>query len=387
MPQPARSSASGGDRSVSLDTYRGFIMLAMISAGLGTRHLLNDATWGWLAAQLEHRAWEGCTFWDLIQPSFLFIVGVAMPFSYSSRQGQGQSFLRQLAHALTRSAILILIGWFLDAFTAGLSASPPRLERFRLADVRFLRVLQQIAIGYLLAFFILPLGPKVQAAGVVFFLTAHTAAYLTYARVMQIAPWEPGHNFGSFLDMVMRRPAVGGHYVTFNAISSTATILLGVLCGELLRGPVAPGRKVAIMFGAGLALLAAGWGLSGGNGWVPISFPTLVPMVKRLWTASFAIHAAGWTFLMMGLFYLIIDVMMVRFWTLPFVVVGMNSIFIYIASEMLARPIVHRAVAMFVADPGTTTPAYKPVLMSLVSLTIFWLICVWLYRRKVFIKV
>src|SRR5947209_6820788 len=94
-------------RLLSLDAYRGFTMLAMISAGLGLQSLRGHPSLGWLAHQVEHRTWEGCSFWDLIQPSFLFIVGVAMPFAFAIRETQGQSWGRQFGHALKRSLLLI----------------------------------------------------------------------------------------------------------------------------------------------------------------------------------------------------------------------------------------------------------------------------------------
>src|SRR5207249_2423188 len=93
--------ANGNDgRLVSLDAYRGFVMLAMVSSGLGMGHLLTDPTWGWLADQFTHRDWVGCTFWDLIQPSFMLIVGVAMVLSFGQRAGQPWG--RQLFHVVKR---------------------------------------------------------------------------------------------------------------------------------------------------------------------------------------------------------------------------------------------------------------------------------------------
>src|SRR5215469_9280502 len=148
IPAPARP-----ERLVSVDAYRGFVMLAMISAGLGMSKLMNDPTWGWLAKQLEHEDWKGCTFWDLIQPSFMFIVGVAMPFSFAVRQARGEGWGRQFLHAVRRSLMLIAIGIFLDSY----GSSPPGVT------IEFIRVLQQIAIGYLIAFLVLRLGPRVQA--------------------------------------------------------------------------------------------------------------------------------------------------------------------------------------------------------------------------------
>lgn len=117
-----------------------------------------------------------------------------------------------------------------------------------------------------------------------------------------------------------------GKYVTFNAVSSAATILFGVLVGE--RSPSSHGKKLGVLVVAGGVALAVGWALSGGGGWLPVSFTPLVPMIKKLWTASFAIFAAGWTCWMLAVFYAIVEGW--RSWTFPFVVVGMNSIAMYI---------------------------------------------------------
>src|SRR5262249_57255718 len=105
--QDTHPGAAPAERLVSVDAYRGFVMLAMVSAGLGTQRLMGDPTWGWLADQMEHRAWEGCTFWDLIQPSFMFIVGVAMPFSFALRRERGEGWGRQFLHALRRGLALL----------------------------------------------------------------------------------------------------------------------------------------------------------------------------------------------------------------------------------------------------------------------------------------
>src|SRR5262249_53411000 len=132
--------------------------------------------WYWLADQLRHREWEGCTFWDLIQPSFMFIVGAAMPFAFALRESQGHSWGRQLFHAVKRAGLLLLLGLFLDYYQRGV-----RRDLATLADiwepVPLIRVLQQIAIGYLIAFPFLRLGPRIQAAMVVFLLAGHTAAF------------------------------------------------------------------------------------------------------------------------------------------------------------------------------------------------------------------
>src|SRR5262245_1769069 len=137
---PAAPASAPPDRLESLDAYRGFTMLAMVSAGLGSAHLKNHPTWGGFAYQMEHVEWVGCSFWDLIQPSFMFIVGVAMPFAFARRRARGDTWGRQFGHAVWRAFLLVLVGVFLDSF-----AQPAPV-------VQFIRVLQQIAFGYVVAF-------------------------------------------------------------------------------------------------------------------------------------------------------------------------------------------------------------------------------------------
>jgi heparan-alpha-glucosaminide N-acetyltransferase len=312
LPMTAEAPLSG--RLMSLDAYRGFIMLAMVSASFGMQGLIKDPEWGWLADQLDHRKWEGCTFWDLIQPSFMFMVGVAMPFAFAKRRERGQSWGLQFLHVMKRALLLIGIGIVMDS----MSKNVPTIQ--------FIRVLQQIAIGYVIAFFVLPLGPRGQAVAVIALLAGHTFAYSWYGGSSAWDVTNNEANFGWALDQRMHAPfaAMGypeimplsrGHYVTFNAVSSAATILIGVLVGEMFRGPWLPKKKALTLFvagaaGVGLGLLAEQCG---------------VLRVKRLWTASFALFAAGCTCWMMLIFYYLIDIVGWRGWAWPFVVVGVNS--------------------------------------------------------------
>ncbi len=401
--QDGDGRAGPSERLVALDAYRGFTMLMMVSAGMGMKYLERDPTWGWLADQFEHRRWEGCTFWDLIQPSFMFIVGAAMPFSFAIRQAKGEGWAWQFLHAVKRACLLIVIGIFLDSYPLGF------------VQVQFIRVLQQIAIGYLIAFLVLHLGPAVQAVTVVFLLGGHTAAYLLYGRATGHDPWtapplEPGtylDNVGTFLDSYLHLPLSPGHYVTFNAVSAAATILLGVLAGELLRSSLSPRQKVLAMVGAGLAGWGLGWALSGGDGWLPVSFAPLVPMIKRLWTSSFAVYAAGWTFLMLAGFYFVIEVLRLRAWSFPLVVVGMNSIAIYVAASLFRSLVVQSlylvASLVYYVFPANAAIhwglvvtgrfrdgiaySFPPILHAFLAVVVFWLFCFWLYRHKIFFKV
>jgi len=402
MAKPA-SGAPASARLLSLDAYRGFTMLTMAASGLGLSEVAKrNPNWSVLADQFDHRQWEGCVFWDLIQPSFMFIVGVSMVMSFAARQGHGQSWPRQCLHAVKRAGLLCLIGMFLDWYSQG---------RFH---IQFIRVLQQIAIGYLIAFAVLPLGPKVQGVTAILLLIGHTAAYVIYGRMNGIDPWQPDGNFGQRLDILLHLELSRGKYVTFNAVSSAATILFGVLIGELLRSPASHGKKLGVLVVAGAVGLIVGFGLSGGDERI-VSFPTMVPMIKKLWTASFAIFAAGWTCWTLALFYALIEGLGFTAWAFPFIVVGMNSIAMYVLATMF-RPVALR-IANLVVPPVTDNQAIlerrrlcdiipvidfsnwsvhlgvdlsrwylTPLLESVIALSFLWLICYWLYRRQIFFK-
>jgi heparan-alpha-glucosaminide N-acetyltransferase len=455
VPKP---TAAPSDRLVSLDAYRGFTMFLMASAGLALndvgrlateKELQSASVWRAIGYQTEHASWVGCTLWDLIQPSFMFIVGVSMVFSYAIRQSKGQSFVRQFLHAIKRAALLCVIGFFLDSYgDAGGTIM-----------IQFIRVLQQIAIGYVIAFLVLPLGWKVQAVTAILLLVGHTSAYMLYVpgslavpeeklnknqqEVIQLAStldkhWQPVDNFGRQLDIRMHEavkrfvrgdgsdperrdriaeqimPLSRGFYNTFNAISSAATILFGVLVGELLRSSLRPMRKAGILVVAGVLGLVVGWAISGGGGWFDYSFTPLVPLVKKIWTASFAIFSAGWACLALAAFYAVIDIAGWKAWSFPFLVVGMNSIAMYVISGTMKHNF--RLVAnMFVPTaPNADKPGPRfsdfvpsldlstwqwhfgidlshwfltPFLGSSIIMLCFWLCTYWMYRNKVFLKV
>jgi predicted acyltransferase len=404
-PPPAEKKGTSTDRCLTLDAYRGLTMLLMVSSGLAMGHLLKaglppslpNKVLLFAADQLRHREWDmtfgdhagfpywegatfhegtGCTPWDLIQPSFMFIVGAAMPFAFARRQERGESWGRQFLHVVRRSLLLIAVGVFLDTYAD------------RVLEVQMIRVLQQIAIGYFLAFFFLNRGPGVQALAAGLFLVGHTLAFFLYGWATQSPPWGPGHNVGWALDEVLHQVAsLGGRYPTmmphprneyvhFNAISSTATILFGVIAGELLRKDWPGGRKVLIMAAAGVAGIALGLALS-----------PVIPVNKKIWTASFAVFAGGCTSLLLAGFYWVIDVLEFRRWTFPFVVVGLNSIAIYVTAGTLGENF-KRVWQSFLGVPFSHLPPEAvPIVLAALVVLANWLLCYWLYRRRIFFKV
>src|SRR6266446_204975 len=148
----AASPPAAGERLQSLDAYRGLIMITLLAGGI-FHSLKGQPAWNWLYLQNEHVEWEGCTYWDLIQPSFMFMVGVAMQFALARRAALGDTWGGRFRHVLVRALRLILFGLLLYNFGAA------RLH------IGFMRVLQQIAFGYLLAFFVV--GTSLRTLGLV----------------------------------------------------------------------------------------------------------------------------------------------------------------------------------------------------------------------------
>jgi predicted acyltransferase len=392
MPTPELASAPG--RLVSLDAYRGFVMLAMASAGLQIATLVenrpDDQLLGFLAHHTEHVVWRGASFWDLIQPSFMFIVGVAMPFSHAARRAQGRPWLALFGHALVRSAALVALAVFLS------SAWSSR------TNFVFTNVLAQIGLGYPIVFLLLGRSPRVQLGAALAILVGYWLFFALYPTASLDSPlrdatpqsvftnlpgfldhWSMHVNAASafdrwFLNLFPRPegPFVRneGGYATLNFVPSAATMLLGVVAGEFLRGGRAPWSKVKALLVAGTLAIAAAAALDG----------TLCPIVKRIWTPSWVLYSTGWTCGMLASFYAVVDVLGCRRWAFPLVVVGMNSIAMYVMAQLM-KPFVRDTLKTHLGRE-TFAGAYGPVALETATLLVLWLVCLWLYRRKIFIR-
>jgi predicted acyltransferase len=380
-------------RLVSLDAYRGFIMFLLVSEAFGlggtASNFEGSAFWDFIDYQLSHVAWVGCAFWDLIQPSFMFMVGVAMPYSYASRRRRGDTQGRIWFHVIKRALILVLLGIFLRSNHRGQTY-------FTFEDV-----LTQIGLGY--AFVYLTLGRAfwVQLGAAVSILFVYWLAFalfplpgpdFDYQKVGVppdwnhltgfFAHWDKNTNLAHYFDVWFlnlfprEKPFEfnGGGYLTLNFIPSMATMIFGVLAGEMLRGPKSPARKYGklVVWGTGCLLI----GLALGN--------TVCPIVKRIWTPSWAVYSAGWTFLMLAVFYWIIDLQGFRKWAFPLVVVGMNSIFFYCSGLIfgwwVATLETHLGQGIF---EGPFGPTWEQTSFAL----FIWLIGYWMYKKRIFLRI
>lgn len=360
------------DRYLSLDAFRGITMFLLAGeAALMYESLLEvfpagSALHG-LAEQFHHHPWAGLRFWDLIQPCFMFIVGVAMPFSLRSRMGRGDTWSQSLRHILWRS--LLLFG-----FGTGLHCVYRGQLTFELWNV-----LTQLSFTIPVTFLLMRTPWRVQLGVSLLLLAITEVCYRAYAPA---SPFVMDQNFGSAVDMLlMGKLNNGGGWVTFNCVPTAAHTIWGAICGKLLLEQTDGMRRVRIFAMAGIIGLAIGFGLH----WADIT-----PIVKRIATTSFTFASGGWALLALALFHWVIDLKKRQAWTWPFVVVGMNSIFIYLFFETVGMqwlvPTVRIFNDGFLGALGLGKVALA-VTNSLLVWGIYWGLCCFLDKHKIYFKI
>ncbi|MFN7564806.1 MAG: acyltransferase family protein [Prosthecobacter sp.] len=389
------SANQSSSRLLSLDAFRGFIMLLMASSGFGIVQMAEanpGSFWETIRPQFEHKAWQSCSLWDLIQPSFMFMVGIAVPLSCAKRREAGQSFLGMTWHAFTRAVLLILIAVVLST---------------RAADKQttwiFTNVLAQIGLGYVFLFLIARLGWEYMTAAIIAILAGYTAFFAMHPlptpeqfasiQGIKVPPegilngwfghWSIHFNAAAHFDrwflnqLPQAQPFVynAGGYQTLNFIPALATMLGGALTGDfLMRSRLDAKSKAVRLFIAGVLLIFLGTVLD----------LVALPSVKRIWTPTWAIQSGGWVLILLTGFYSLVEIAGWRRLVFPLVVVGMNSITIYVLHSLCAGWIndnLHKHL------PSTAFPAgWEPVIDRCGVLLVLWLICWWLHRQKAFLR-
>jgi len=364
--------ASQPPRLESIDVYRGCVMLLMMAEVLHLGGLAKAFPDSRLAAFLAHHqshvGWEGCSLHDLIQPSFSFLVGVALPFSLAARAARGQSRGAMAVHALWRSAVLVALGIFLR------SVGKP-MTNFTFEDT-----LTQIGLGYP-ALFWLGLRPRRDAWIAIAAILG--GVWLAWTAWGGEHPWAKNANLGHAFDLwflnLFPRPAAftgnAGGYLTLNFIPTLATSILGLVAGRWLQDRAAVRRFVV----AGLACLAGGWLLSATG---------LCPIVKRIWTPSWVLFSGGWCFLFLAAFHAVVDLRGWRAWVWPVEVVGMNSIAAYLIVH-LWHGFIDKALLTHLGSGvfEVAGPAFKPLLLGAATLVVMWMILWWMQRRRILLRV
>jgi heparan-alpha-glucosaminide N-acetyltransferase len=399
VPSATRQvAAPAPPRNVAVDAYRGLVMLLMMGEVLSfaavARGYPHSLFWHILAYNQTHVEWAGVGLHDMIQPSFTFLVGVALPYSIHSRIRKGQCFQKQLAHTMWRSLILIALGIFLRSIHSGQTY-------FTFEDT-----LTQIGMGYTFAFLLSYCRPRWQwtALAVILFgywlawaLYPAPGANFNYAAVGVPADWH--HNFSGFAAHWNKNSNLGqavdvwflnlfprasrflfneGGYLTLSFIPTLGTMLLGLRAGEWYRS-AAPKIPVKRFLIAGTLLVATA---------LLLHVTGICPIVKRIWTPSWTLFSGGLCFYFLAAFSWVIDVKSNRRWAFPLVVVGMNSIAAYLIADLLGEFIerslhIHLGYRVF----QLFGMALEPLMFGIVVLLIYWSILLWMYRRKIFLRI
>jgi predicted acyltransferase len=371
-PPKSDDSLLRDDRLVSLDALRGFDMFWI----MGGEGIVNAAAaltgWSWLvwlSGQLEHPEWNGFALYDLIFPLFLFIVGVAMPLSFEKRLRRGDSKLSLYQHVVVRGLLLVFLGMIYNG-----------LLRFNWPDTRLPSVLGRIGLAYLFAgLIVLNTSVRGQIVWFVGVLVGYWAA-LKFIPVPGYGAGDlsPGHTLTDYVDRLL----IPGHLYKGDrdpegllaTIPAIGTALAGAITGQFLKNPRCSGhKKTLVMIAVGLACLglASLWNLE-------------FPINKNLWSSSFVLRCAGCSLLLLSLFYLVIDVWRFRWWTLPLVVIGSNSILIYMAPKVIDFDY---ATKFLFGGALRHTDAYQPLLFAIAIVAVKWLLLYLLYRKRIFLRV
>jgi predicted acyltransferase len=374
----AEPPKSATQRLVSLDALRGFDMFWIIGAdGLveGLRRLTAVGPIRFLSTQLQHEAWQGFHFEDLIFPLFVFMVGISLVFSLTrilQQQGRGAA-LRRL---FRRAALLYLLGIF---YYGGFDQS--------LHHIRLLGVLQRIALCYLFGGLLFCfLKPKGLVAACVGLLVGYWAL-MTFVPVPQpgadqkaeAGNFAERRNLSNYLDRMYLplRKWDGDHDPEglLSTLPAIATCLLGVFAGLLVKEKKVPDqKKVLYLVGAGVAGVGLGW-----------LWGVQFPVIKKIWTSSYVLVAGGYSALLLALFYQVVDVWKWQKWAQPFVWVGMNPITIYLAVNVVDfDQIANRFVG---GQLNHSFGAYGRLIVALVSLVLVFGLAGFLYRKKIFVRV
>jgi len=395
----AAAPPAAATRITSIDAFRGFVMFLMLAEAMRlwtvSEAFPASRFWAVVAYNTTHVPWQGCSLHDLIQPAFSFLVGAAMPFSLASRRARGESVTRLLLHALWRSVALILLGILLRS-----------LERPQ-TYWTFEDTLTQIGLGYTVLFLLAFAPLRVQAAVFAAILVGFWAAFVAYPlpgpdfdypSVGVPANWP--HLYSGFLAHFNKNSNLSwafdvwflnlfprespfrfnsGGWSTLSFIPTLATMQIGMWAGRWLQGSRDKAATLRGLIAAGLLLAVAGLLLQ----WFHIC-----PIVKRIWTSAYTLYSGGLVLLMLAGFYALIEWRGWKRWAFPLLVIGANSIAVYVMSWTIE----HFVASALTRHLGSTVFAvlgtpFGPVLRGAAVLLVFWSILYWMYRRRIFIRI
>ena len=360
-------------RLVSLDVMRGLIMILLAAESCYLYDALRDFQFsgfgGIFINEFFHADWHGLNGWDLVQPAFMLMAGSAMYISYYYKTQKGVSWKENFRHIFIRSLKLLFWGVTLYCIQAG-----------RIVWELW-NVLVQLAVTTIIAYLIINKSVSFQlliSAG----LLLLTEVLYRYTNIPGFNEAFTIHkNFGSFMDYQMMGKLNPEGWVAINFIPTAAHTIWGVLAGRVLIKPISNYRKILILVIAGVIGLILGFGMDLAN---------ITPIIKKISTSSFTLASGGWILLILAFLYWLVDIKKWDRFAWIFVVVGMNSIFIYILFSTVGYNFLNKAVGLFPRDILSWLGAsvnIQGLFAALSTLFVEWYMCYWLYKNKVFFKI
>ncbi|MBD2598375.1 DUF1624 domain-containing protein [Nostoc spongiaeforme FACHB-130] len=378
-----KNSSTPSTRLVSLDVFRGIAIASMILVN-------NPGNWDYVYPPLDHAKWHGCTPTDLVFPFFLFIVGVAMPFSFAKYTPENRPTATVYQRIFRRGLILFALGLFLALVSLTLDWLVKGITP-DFSTLRIMGVLQRISLAYVLAsLVVLNLSRR--------WLWILAAVILIgYWLAMQFIPvpgfgagnLTPEGNFSGYIDRIILGKHIyrGGSFDPeglFSTLPSVVTVFLGYFTGDWLRTQPIKSRTSVNLVIFGLIALVIGllWGF-------------LFPINKQLWTSSYVVFTAGWALLTLALCYELIEVRNLRNWGLPLEVMGLNAIFLFVASGILTRILLKTNIDSSTTYNWIYDNLFRPwagtfngsLAFAIVMVLLWWTILYGMYRRRWFFKI
>ena len=367
MAEAGMAQPGIGQRLVSLDAFRGATMALMV--------LVNNGGGPDSYGPLEHAEWHGWTITDVVFPSFLWIVGVALTFSLAKRMSSGASRGAVLLQAARRAAVLYALGLFVYLF-----------PRFDFSTMRLLGVLQRIAICYFIAVAIYLFNG---IRGQIVWIIGLLVSYWLLMTLVPVPGYGPGRldvegNLAHWVDNLV----LGRHNYAatktwdpegiVSTLPAIATALFGIMAGHLLRLKRELAERTTWLFLAGNLLIAVALIC---NVWMPIN--------KKLWTTSFALFMAGLDFVLLAGFVWIVDGRGKQRWVKPAVIMGMNAIVVYMASEVVDTllNLLHWHKPIYDMFAAVLAPKNASLAYAVSYVAVMWVLAYFMYRRKWFVRV
>lgn len=355
----------------------------------------NSSFWAFLDFQQSHVPWVGCSLHDLIQPSFSFLVGVALPYSIASRASQEQSTAVMWMHTLRRSLILVLLGVFLRSMHASQT------------NFTFEDTLSQIGLGYPILFALAFATERIQWSVLILILFTYALAFALYplpgpyfdwAETGTTADWE--HNLTGFaahwnkntnlawafdrwfLNLFPREEVFhfnGGGYSTLSFIPTLGTMILGLIAGKWLKSATTNSWLIRRFVITAIVLFLFA---------IVLNFGGINPIVKRIWTPAWTLFSGGWCFLLLGAFYFIVDVKANKEWFLPLIVIGSNSMAAYIIAHTVDS-FIDNSFRINISPNYDLLfgEGYRSLVSGALILLVECWILYWMFKKKLFIKI